>query len=153
MPEGAPLRARLPDLFPIDGFENPLMAGRTDYWIFTELAKGHGLVPDAATLERIRDAYLVHLAREIHEPAPDKGILPGVRSLLDLLSARDDVTLAILTGNIEQGARSSWITSISGGTSGVVDSVAARSNGRRSSPTRSLLSRRGVGPSISRRRR
>ena len=57
------------------------------------------------TLQRLRDAYLTHLRRQIHEPAPGKGILPGVSRLLDTLAARDDVRLALLTGNLEAGAR------------------------------------------------
>jgi phosphoglycolate phosphatase len=93
------------ELFRIDGFEGLSMAGRTDQWIFTELAGRHGVATDAATLERIRDTYLTHLRREIHEPGPAKGILPGVEALLDVLSARDDVVVALLTGNIQQGAK------------------------------------------------
>jgi phosphoglycolate phosphatase-like HAD superfamily hydrolase len=56
-------------------------------------------------LERVRAAYLIHLGRQIHEPAPGKGILPGVSRLLDTLVPRDDVRLALLTGNLEAGAR------------------------------------------------
>jgi phosphoglycolate phosphatase len=93
------------ELFRIDGFEGLSMAGRTDQWIFTELAGRHGIATDAATLERIRDTYLTHLRREIHEPGPAKGILPGVEALLDALTARDDVSVALLTGNIQQGAK------------------------------------------------
>ena len=43
--------------------------------------------------------------REIHQPGPQKGVLPGVRSLLEVLSLRTDAFLALLTGNFEQGAR------------------------------------------------
>ena len=93
------------ELFRIDGFQGLSMAGRTDQWIFTELAGRHGIATDAATIDRIRDTYLTHLRREIHEPGPSKGILPGVESLLHVLSARDDVFVALLTGNIAQGAR------------------------------------------------
>jgi phosphoglycolate phosphatase-like HAD superfamily hydrolase len=81
------------------------MAGRTDMWILTELAARHGVVADAPTLERLRAAYLSHLMRQIHEPGPRKGILPGVIRLLDTLTVRDDVRLALLTGNLEAGAR------------------------------------------------
>ena len=93
------------ELFRIDGFEGLSMAGRTDQWIFTALAGRHGVATDAATLERIRDTYLTHLRRAIHEPGPAKGILPGVEALLDALTARDDVFVALLTGNIQQGAK------------------------------------------------
>ena len=33
-----------------------------------------------------------------------KGALPGVRALLDVLADRDDVRLALLTGNFRQSA-------------------------------------------------
>ena len=49
--------------------------------------------------------YLAHLSREIQEPGPGKSVLPGVPRLLDTLAARDDVCLALLTGNVEKGAR------------------------------------------------
>jgi len=81
------------------------MAGRTDRWILTELATRHGVPADPAALQRLRDSYLIHLEREIHEPAPGKGILPGVSRLLATLAARDDVCLSLLTGNLEAGAR------------------------------------------------
>jgi phosphoglycolate phosphatase len=89
----------------IDRFSGVPMAGRTDRWILTELATRHGLIADDPTIQRLRDAYLTRLRRVIHEPAPGKGILPGVSRLLDTLSARNDVCLALLTGNLEAGAR------------------------------------------------
>ena len=57
-------------------------------------------------LARFRDAYLRHLAIELEKPgAARKGLMPGVRELLDALAPRDDVYLALLTGNYEAGAR------------------------------------------------
>jgi len=93
------------DLFQVGPFESVPMAGRTDKWIVSELAARHGLQPDSATLLGLRAAYLEHLERQIQQPAPDKGILPGVRRLLDTLVVREDVRLALLTGNFEAGAR------------------------------------------------
>jgi phosphoglycolate phosphatase len=81
------------------------MAGRTDVWIVGQLAAQHGFTSDADSLQRFKDAYIGHLSREIHNPGPRKGVLPGVRSLLDRLVARNDVCLALLTGNFERGAR------------------------------------------------
>jgi phosphoglycolate phosphatase-like HAD superfamily hydrolase len=99
------MRRAFADLFKIDGVESLSMAGRTDHAILTDLAAQYGVAADAATLARIRDVYLEHLANEIHEPGPRKGVLPGIRSLLDELSARAGVHLALLTGNLEAGAR------------------------------------------------
>jgi phosphoglycolate phosphatase len=42
---------------------------------------------------------------EILDRRPRFGIMPGVRELLDALAPRDDVFLALLTGNYEAGAR------------------------------------------------
>lgn len=80
------------------------MAGRTDRWIFTEVAARHGIAADAAMLTRVRDAYLSHLVREIDVDSPDKRVLPGVRPLLETLSTAD-VCLGLLTGNVAAGAR------------------------------------------------
>jgi phosphoglycolate phosphatase-like HAD superfamily hydrolase len=81
------------------------MAGRTDPWIVEQMAASCGLICDAAALQRVHDLYLEHLATEIHLPGPRKGVMPGVRPLLDALAVRDEVYLALLTGNFEGGAR------------------------------------------------
>ena len=52
------------------------------------------------------DVYVRHLAIELEKPGvARKGLMPGVRELLDALAPRDDVYLALLTGNYEAGAR------------------------------------------------
>jgi phosphoglycolate phosphatase-like HAD superfamily hydrolase len=45
------------------------------------------------------------LPEEIEKPGPRKGVMPGVRELLDSLASRSDVHLALLTGNYRGGAR------------------------------------------------
>jgi phosphoglycolate phosphatase len=81
------------------------VAGRTDPWLLARAAASHGITSDDPALRKFHDTYLKHLKREIHRPGPRKGVLPGVRELLDALSARDDVSLALLTGNFEESAR------------------------------------------------
>jgi phosphoglycolate phosphatase len=81
------------------------MAGRTDAWIVAQMAAEHPLVNDPQILQRFQDAYVGHLANEIQKPGPRKGVLPGVRSLLDTLASTDDAYPALLTGNFERGAR------------------------------------------------
>lgn len=81
------------------------MAGRTDAWIVSQVAARYGFVCDEAALRRFHDCYVAHLAREIHQPGPRKGTMPGVRPLLETLAPREDVYLALLTGNFEEGAR------------------------------------------------
>jgi phosphoglycolate phosphatase-like HAD superfamily hydrolase len=93
------------DLFAIaDGFKDIQMAGRTDTWILASAAAAHGIVAEDL-IRRFHDTYVTHLQRELHAPNPRKLIMPGVRLLLDALASRDDVYLALLTGNYQTAAR------------------------------------------------
>jgi phosphoglycolate phosphatase len=94
------------DVFGVsDGLGGVPMAGRTDAWIVAQAAIAHGLSCDAGMLRHFRERYLAYLDDEVHQPGPRKGVMPGVRPLLDALAARHDAFLALLTGNFEQGAR------------------------------------------------
>jgi phosphoglycolate phosphatase len=97
------------DLFGVpDGFRGIPMPGRTDAWILSDAAAAHGIPPDSPQLARFPQVYLHHLARELDQPITHgmrKGIMPGVRELLDALTNRDDVYLALLTGNYEAAAQ------------------------------------------------
>src|SRR5206468_7152537 len=86
-----------------DAFRGIPMPGRTDSWILTDAALAHNI--PAIELSRFRDVYLAHLGAELERPGPRKGVMPGVRALLDTLVVRDDVYLALLTGNYEGAAR------------------------------------------------
>jgi phosphoglycolate phosphatase len=92
------------DLFAVpDAFRDISMPGRTDSWILSDAAMAHGVAPD--DLARFRDAYLTHLVQELDQPGGRKGVMPGVRALLDALADRPDMYLALLTGNYEVAAR------------------------------------------------
>jgi phosphoglycolate phosphatase-like HAD superfamily hydrolase len=94
------------DLFAVkDAFHGIPMAGRTDSRILTDALAAHHIPSSPIDLEQFRSVYARHLAREIDKPGPRKGIMPGVRALLDMLSTRDDVHLALLTGNYEATAQ------------------------------------------------
>ena len=80
------------------------MPGRTDAGILYDAADG-ARRRSTGELARFRSAYLAHLATEVDKPGPRKGIMPGVRPLLDSLADRSDVYLALLTGNYEEAAR------------------------------------------------
>jgi phosphoglycolate phosphatase len=90
------------------GFSNGLgsisMAGRTDAWIVAQMAAEHGLQYDDDRLRLFHDTYVKHLSVEVRNPGPQKGVLPGVRQLLETLTSRDDAYLALLTGNFRRGA-------------------------------------------------
>jgi phosphoglycolate phosphatase-like HAD superfamily hydrolase len=118
------------EVFGVQGaFDRVPMPGRTDGAILkdawsralrpSQIAAG---APSAAAVHpaegdvaRYKAAYFVRFAEEIHKPVPDhparpgrlrfKGVLPGVRKVLDALDGRPDVFLGLLTGNYEQGAR------------------------------------------------
>ena len=94
------------ELFSVpDAFRGIPMAGRTDAWILNDAAAAHGIAPDSPTFARFPEVYLRYLAVEITKRGPRFGVMPGVRELLDALARRDDVFLALLTGNYEAGAR------------------------------------------------
>src|SRR5476649_270262 len=91
-----------------DAFRGMPMAGRTDSWILTDAAAAHDIAADSQELARFPQVYFRHLAKELAQPAPPgkfNGVMPGVRELLDALARRDDVYLALLTGNYETSAR------------------------------------------------
>jgi len=79
-------------------------SGKTDPRIVVDLMTAAG-VPAAVIHERmseLRDAYLGRLAARL-EPEHVR-ILPGVVELLTALAEREEIVLALLTGNWERGA-------------------------------------------------
>jgi phosphoglycolate phosphatase-like HAD superfamily hydrolase len=94
------------DLFGItDGFRGVHMSGRTDSSILLDAAQVHQIPATSPRLAEFPRIYAIHLARELDQPGPRKGVMPGIRSLLDALSPRGDVHLALLTGNYETTAQ------------------------------------------------
>jgi phosphoglycolate phosphatase len=105
---GAGGRAMAHAFHDVFGFSNGLgsisMAGRTDAWIVSQMAAEHGLDYDEGRFRDFHDTYVRHLTREIELPGPQKGVLAGVRPLLDTLVSHDNAHLALLTGNFRRGA-------------------------------------------------
>jgi phosphoglycolate phosphatase len=94
------------DVFGVrDALRGIAMAGRTDPWILADALAAHNIAAETAALARFHTVYLRYLTIELDKPGARKGLMPGVRELLDALSGRDDVYLALLTGNYEEGAR------------------------------------------------
>ncbi len=94
------------DIFRVDdGIGSISMAGHTDAWIVAQMAATYGAPYSDKMLARFREVYLSHLEREIHQPGPQKGVLPGIPPVLDTLARRTDAHLALLTGNFERGAQ------------------------------------------------
>lgn len=87
---------------PIDEYD---FSGKTDTRIVVDLMTLAGRPRDevVATLPSLREEYLATLDRTLERER--MRVLPGIEPLLEHLAARDDVVLALLTGNWERGAR------------------------------------------------
>lgn len=88
-----------------DAFTGIPMAGRTDAVILADAFTRAGLVASADRVRAFHRLYCRQLREEIERPSSAKRAMPGVRRILDELSAREDVVLGLLTGNIAEGAR------------------------------------------------
>jgi phosphoglycolate phosphatase-like HAD superfamily hydrolase len=78
-------------------------SGRTDRAIARDLFQVHGIAPDAANWQRFVASYLDSLPRCLHTHSGK--VLPGISRLLELLQARPNVVVGLLTGNLREGAR------------------------------------------------
>ena len=89
-----------------DAMRGTEFAGRTDWSILRDVMAKYGRPLDDAMLADLRDRYVRYLEAEIDQPGTGvKDVMPGIRPLLDALQRRDDVALALLTGNFVEGAR------------------------------------------------
>lgn len=89
-----------------DALNGISVAGRTDWIILHDALRVMGRELDDELFRQLRDRYVLHLRQEIKAPGRGvKGVMPGIRVLLDELHQRDDVLLGLLTGNFEAGAR------------------------------------------------
>lgn len=89
-----------------DAFTGIHMAGRTDQIILRDALARVKYEADPSILSEFHERYLDYLRHEISEPGKGvKGVMPGVRTLLDALAARSDTFVGLLTGNFAAGAR------------------------------------------------
>src|SRR5438128_279134 len=102
----AAMHAALRDVHGITNPQRVEAAGRTD----VEIARTICLLADVPTVqfdERLDDlleAVVAHYAELVPDDLSAR-VAPGVPALLETLSARDDVLLSLVTGNIEPVAR------------------------------------------------
>ena len=88
-----------------DALKTVDLAGRTDRIIMRDALSQAGRDHQDVDLDEFREAYCAALREEIRKPGTGRrGLLPGVRPLLERLAARDDVRLALLTGNFRASA-------------------------------------------------
>ena len=109
--DGAARRAFHSTLLDVYGTAGPIethsFAGKTDPQIARELLTAAGFDAPAidSGLERLWTGYLARLSAELRAEGHRTAIMPGVPALLRRLEERAaDVTVALLTGNIEPGA-------------------------------------------------
>ena len=89
-----------------DAFRGISAAGRTDGYLLDEAARRAGLTLAPADRHALQSRYFETLVEEIQLPGEGrKAVMPGVRPLLAALDGRDDVVLALLTGNFARSAR------------------------------------------------
>jgi phosphoglycolate phosphatase-like HAD superfamily hydrolase len=95
------------EVFGVEGAFNDIsMAGRTDWYLLSIALSQAGQTLNPSEFERFRAVYVRFLEEEVLERGEGrKGIMPGVRDLLDTLASRDDVLLGLLTGNFVEAAR------------------------------------------------
>lgn len=79
-------------------------AGLTDRHIFQRLLEGVEVREDPAVLYARFAVEYPRTLREIYDAAEGPYLLPGVLELVSALGARDDVALALATGNIRASA-------------------------------------------------
>lgn len=79
------------------------LAGATDGLIARLLLQKHSLEVTPENITAILESYLQHLARRM--PLHPGRVLPGIVQLLERLKTREEFVLALLTGNVERGAR------------------------------------------------
>jgi phosphoglycolate phosphatase len=101
------LTAALTEVFGTAGdIENYRFEGKLDPFIVTELMEEAGIAPEVVR-ERLEDAlerYLDALAAEFRESGGPV-LKPGVLPLLDAIEEESSAVRALLTGNVERGAR------------------------------------------------
>ncbi len=85
-----------------DGLDDVRFAGATDLDLVEKIARRNGREPTADEVRAFFDLLPVLLRDELRMEPPH--VYPGVRELLRALSARPEITLGLVTGNIESCA-------------------------------------------------
>lgn len=98
------MRLAVKEMFGVEnGLAGVEIAGRTDHLITRNVFTKFGVEWSAERAAEFLDLYLRYLAVEI--PRKNGRLLPGIIPLLEALKSRPQVALALLTGNLEKGAK------------------------------------------------
>lgn len=88
-----------------DVMEGITLSGRTDDKIMMDAYAKAGMEFSYEELERFKSRYFERIKLEMLVDHNGKRVMPGVAQVLPELQKRNDVYLALLTGNWEQGGR------------------------------------------------
>ncbi|MBD3375998.1 HAD hydrolase-like protein [candidate division KSB1 bacterium] len=109
MTGGAGMRAMdraFKDLFNVEkALQGVNMAGRTDTSIIQDAMKKYGIHYSEPIFQQYKEQYYRYIAEEIQVDHPEKMIMNGIQELLETLEKRQDIVLALLTGNWEKSGR------------------------------------------------
>lgn len=100
---GAALRAAFRNLFRVPELVDVEYSGRTDRAIGHAMLMNNAIDHCEENWLRLRTEYLVQLPHFL--PRCDGYVLPGIALLLDRLAESTSVSLGLLTGNLQEGAR------------------------------------------------
>jgi phosphoglycolate phosphatase len=103
----ASMQRALAEVFGSPGIPSYRYDGKTDKQIVRDTMRleGHSDEHIDSRMEKLIDLYLDGLRTGVKSGKFHVRPLAGVVDLLDVLEARDDVVLGLLTGNVEPGAR------------------------------------------------
>lgn len=98
------LIAAMKERYDLDvSLENIDYRGRTDRYISKVILSMHQRPDGEQDIEQYTRAYLRHLENEL--PQKPGQVFPGIAEILETLNAREDFVNALLTGNLETGAK------------------------------------------------
>jgi phosphoglycolate phosphatase-like HAD superfamily hydrolase len=86
-----------------DDLEDIEIAGMTDSGIVISILKKHKIPATSENIAAFLDSYVHFLSLEL--PRRKGNLLPGVLELLERLKSRENIVLALLTGNVSRGAQ------------------------------------------------
>lgn len=86
-----------------DDFHDVEIAGRTDAFIAASILRKYGQEPTGSNVSAFLDEYVAHLGELL--PQLNGQVLPGISEILQRMKAKPDRVLALLTGNLQRGAK------------------------------------------------
>jgi phosphoglycolate phosphatase-like HAD superfamily hydrolase len=104
---GKSLCAALAEEFGLSEVRPVALHGRTDLGILNELLSNHGIACTQANRDRLCERYYALLPQQLRQLAnnAEAHVLPGVMSLLQQLSLKSSMLMALLTGNMPTSAQ------------------------------------------------